>query len=130
MPPNGEPPTIEQRLYALTSAIEAEAAERERESADFHARIKAEAAEREKASAVWHARLEAEAAEREKSSAVWDARMDALTRRHEALTMSLELMSHESETARKQREEDSQNIRALARIADMHDRRLSKLEDE
>ena len=84
--------------------------------AAVNARIEAE-------SAVFNARLEAE-------SAAFNARMEALARRHEALTMSLELMSHESETARKQRDKDSQNIRALARIADMQGRRLSKLEEK
>jgi hypothetical protein len=46
-----------------------------------------------------------------------DERIEALTARHEALTMNLELMSRD-------RERDAENIRALARIAEIHERRL------
>ena len=51
-----------------------------------------------------------------------DERLEALTQRHEALTMNLELMSH-------QQAQDAENIRALARIAEIHERRLTHLED-
>ena len=50
-----------------------------------------------------------------------DERIEALTARHEALTMNLELMSRD-------RERDAENIRALARIAEIHERRLTRLE--
>jgi archaellum component FlaC len=62
--------------------------------------------------------------------------------RIEALTMDLELVSRDIETLRDTAqdqgkriemlitaaEKDGENIRALARIADMHDRRLTNLE--
>ena len=50
-----------------------------------------------------------------------DERLDRLVERHEALTMNLELMSRD-------RERDAENIRALARIAEIHERRLTRLE--
>ena len=49
------------------------------------------------------------------------SRHEALTARHEALTMNLELTSRD-------RERDAENIRALARIAEIHERRLTRLE--
>ena len=55
--------------------------------------------------------------------------------RLEALTMSLELMLRETEAHSKQIEahskqlvQDAENIRALARIAELHERRLTELE--
>ena len=58
------------------------------------------------------------------------ARHEALTVRHEALTMNLELISHDLETLRANSERDAENIRALARIAELHERRLTHLEGE
>lgn len=57
--------------------------------------------------------------------------------RIQALTMNLELLLHQGE-AQNQRidaimtaiREDAENIRPLARIADMHDRRLTRLEGD
>lgn len=56
--------------------------------------------------------------------------------RIEALTMNLELISHQQETQGKRiemlitvAEKDGENIRALARIAEVHERRLTDLED-
>jgi archaellum component FlaC len=61
-----------------------------------------------------------------------DERLERLTERHEALTQSIELMHRDWEdrwaniaTAIQQ---DAENIRALARIAEIHERRLSDLE--
>ena len=49
--------------------------------------------------------------------------------RIEALTMNLELMSHEIDKLRLMGQQDGENIRALARIAEIHERRLTDLED-
>jgi archaellum component FlaC len=73
-----------------------------------------------------------------------DERLEALTRRHEALTMNLELISRDIETLRTKGEDhdkridklitaahqDGENIRALARIAEIHERRLTDLEGQ
>jgi len=72
----------------------------------------------------------------------FEERIERLTDRHEALTQSVELLHAESVEHTKQIErqtkeielllatvrQDAENIRALARIADMHDRRLTNLE--
>ena len=64
--------------------------------------------------------------------------------RIEALTMNLELVSHDIETLRGTTDtlrgttdtllatarQDGENIRALARIAEMHERRLTDLEEQ
>lgn len=57
--------------------------------------------------------------------------------RIEALTMNLELLSHQQETHGKRiemlitaAEKDGENIRSLARIAESHERRLTELEGE
>lgn len=50
-----------------------------------------------------------------------DERLQALIDRHEALTQSVELLLRETQA-------DAENIRALARIAGIHERRLSDLE--
>ena len=100
--PNEEqriPLTFEQRMDALASAIEAEAREREKADAAFHARMQSLASSHE-----------------------------ALTRRHEALTLSLELMAHESEAQRIRSERDAEALNALVRIAEIHERRLTDLE--
>jgi hypothetical protein len=68
-----------------------------------------------------------------------DERLERLTERHEALAQSLELMQHiqsEDQTRWNDRwnqiataiQQDAENIRALARIAAIHERRLSHLE--
>ena len=49
--------------------------------------------------------------------------------RIEALTMNLELVSHDIDLLRVTAQQDGDNIRALARIAEIHDRRLTSLED-
>jgi hypothetical protein len=48
--------------------------------------------------------------------------------RIQALTMNLELMSHEIEGLKVIAQQDGENIRALARIAEIHERRLTELE--
>ena len=71
-----------------------------------------------------------------------DERLERLTERHEALTQSVEILRVTVEEQTKRAEEqtkqielllatarqDGDNIRALARVADMHDRRLTELE--
>jgi hypothetical protein len=64
-----------------------------------------------------------------------DERIEALAARHEALTMNLELISHDMEglkTTSKQllatAQQDGESIRALARIAEIHERRLTRPE--
>ena len=62
-----------------------------------------------------------------------DERLERLTERHEALTQSVELMltrDWESRwaTIATALEHDAENIRSLARIAEIHERRLSDLE--
>jgi hypothetical protein len=57
-----------------------------------------------------------------------DERIEALTRRHEALTMNLELIGNEVQTLLAAAKQDGENIRALARIAEIHERRLTDLE--
>jgi hypothetical protein len=64
-----------------------------------------------------------------------DERIERLTERHEALAQSLELLSHEVRETRVNVESllaavriDADNIRALARIAEIHERRLTDLE--
>jgi len=57
-----------------------------------------------------------------------DERLEAITRRHEALSESMELATHEW-NSRFERllglvETDAANIRSLARIAEAHERRL------
>jgi hypothetical protein len=64
-----------------------------------------------------------------------DERLDRLTERHEALTHSIELLLAETRELRAIAAEhsdnlrvDSEHIRALARIAEIHDRGLTELE--
>jgi len=73
-----------------------------------------------------------------------EERLDRLTERHEALTQSVELLLVETRELRAGQEKngehlrvitraielDAENIRALARIAESHERRLSHLEGE
>ena len=63
-----------------------------------------------------------------------DERLEKLTERHEALTLSLELLSHEVRDLKTAvtvlhtvTQQDAENIRALARIAEIHERRLTHL---
>jgi hypothetical protein len=58
----------------------------------------------------------------------FEERIDALTSRHEALTMNLELLSRDLEAMRQKSAQDADNISALARIAEIHERRLTSLE--
>jgi len=53
-----------------------------------------------------------------------------LDERIEALTMNLELAHREIQDLQKLARQDGENIRALARIAEIHERRLSALEDD
>ena len=63
-----------------------------------------------------------------------DQRLERLTERHEALTQSIELMHRDWQerwtavTAALQ--QDAENIRALARIAEAHERRIEHLEGQ
>lgn len=71
-----------------------------------------------------------------------DERLEALADRHEALAQSIELLTHDihelQATTREQQvtaklllataQQDGENIRALARIADIHERRITSLE--
>jgi hypothetical protein len=50
-----------------------------------------------------------------------DERLEKLTERHEALTQMAELMS-------RMRQQDGENIRALLRIAEIHEKRLTGTE--
>ncbi len=64
-----------------------------------------------------------------------DERLEALTGRHEALAQSIELLTMDvrevQQTARlllATAQQDGENIRASARIADIHGRRITSLE--
>jgi hypothetical protein len=73
-----------------------------------------------------------------------DERLDRLVERHEALAESVEFLAAANreiaELTRQNSENiaklievsnrDAEDIRALARIAELHDRRLTRLEDE
>jgi hypothetical protein len=66
-----------------------------------------------------------------------DERLDRLTERHEALTMNLELLHRDVQDLRVlvdrvviASQQDGENIRALVRIAEIHERRLSHLEGD
>ena len=48
--------------------------------------------------------------------------------RIEALTMNLELVSRDIQDLKITAQQDGENIRALARIAEIHERRLTHLE--
>ncbi|MGD1071580.1 MAG: hypothetical protein ABSB15_15685 [Bryobacteraceae bacterium] len=50
-----------------------------------------------------------------------DERLERLTERHEALTMNFELESREIQELRKLVEIDTENIRALVHIAEIHE---------
>ena len=50
--------------------------------------------------------------------------------RIEALTMNLESAAHDIETLKALAQQDGENIRALARIAEIHEQRIDRLEDQ
>jgi prefoldin subunit 5 len=58
-----------------------------------------------------------------------DERLERLTERHEALTQTIELLTHDVSELRAAIAVDAENIRALARIAEIHDHRLTDLEN-
>jgi len=58
----------------------------------------------------------------------FNARIERLIERHEALAQSVELMNHQIENLVSAASQDAENIRALARIAEIHERRLTSLE--
>jgi len=65
-----------------------------------------------------------------------DERLERLTERHEALTQSVELMQIEGQAQDKRidkilatAELDAESIRGLARIAAIHEQRISELEN-
>ena len=57
-----------------------------------------------------------------------DERLQRLVERHEALTQSVELLAKETRELRAAVSQDAENIRALARIAEIHERRITHLE--
>jgi archaellum component FlaC len=59
----------------------------------------------------------------------FEERIEKLTERHEALAQSVELMGHRLDTIITAINQDAENIRALTRIAEMHERRIENLED-
>jgi len=66
-----------------------------------------------------------------------DQRLEALATRHEALTQTVELIAAMQRDSEKRIDEittairqDAENIRALARVAEIHHERLSRLEDQ
>ncbi|MGO9967524.1 MAG: hypothetical protein ACLPY2_09655 [Bryobacteraceae bacterium] len=58
-----------------------------------------------------------------------DERLEKLTGRHEALTQTVELVSRDIQALLVASRQDGENIRALTRIAEIHERRLSGLEE-
>ncbi|MBI3861638.1 MAG: hypothetical protein HY290_07060 [Planctomycetia bacterium] len=50
--------------------------------------------------------------------------------RLETIVVSLELLSHEVHELKSAVQQDAENIRALVRIAEIHERRLSHLEEQ
>ncbi len=58
-----------------------------------------------------------------------EERIERLTERHEALTQSVELMGHRINEVITAINKDADNIRGLTRIAELHEHRLSNLEE-
>ena len=56
------------------------------------------------------------------------ARDKRLAERQEAMAQSVELLIHEVNSVNSAIQKDAENIRTLARIAEMHERRLTSLE--
>jgi len=59
-----------------------------------------------------------------------DERIEKLTERHEALTQTVELLTRDVDALRAAAQQDGENIRALARIAEIRERRLTQLEGD
>ena len=59
-----------------------------------------------------------------------DERLEALAERHQALTETVELLTHDIAELRAIVAQDAENIRELARIVRSHERRISNLEGE
>jgi len=57
-----------------------------------------------------------------------DERLEKLTERHEALTQTVELIAAMQLALTRDIQQDSENIRALARIAEIRERRLTGIE--
>ena len=57
-----------------------------------------------------------------------DERLDRLTERHEALTQSVELLAIETRELKEAIAQDAENIRALARIAEIYEPRITHIE--
>ena len=57
-----------------------------------------------------------------------DERIERLAERHEALTQSVEMLTHDVEPLKTIAQQDGESIRALARVAEIHERRLSEIE--
>ena len=57
-----------------------------------------------------------------------DERLERLTERHEALTQSVEMLTRDIQELKAIVQLDGEHIRALARIAEIHEHRLSDLE--
>lgn len=57
-----------------------------------------------------------------------DERLERLLERHEALAQIVEIMSGQIANLVEAARQDGENIRALARIAEIHERRLTDLE--
>jgi hypothetical protein len=60
----------------------------------------------------------------------FDERIEKLVERHEALAESVELQGHRIAELLVAITQDGENIRALARIAEIHERRLTHLEGD
>jgi hypothetical protein len=54
-----------------------------------------------------------------------DERIERLTERHEALTLSVELMGHRINEVITAINKDAENIRGLTRIAELHEHRIT-----
>jgi hypothetical protein len=57
-----------------------------------------------------------------------DERLEKLTERHEALTQTVELIATMQRDLTESVRQDGEHIRPLARIAEIHERRLTDLE--
>jgi hypothetical protein len=57
-----------------------------------------------------------------------DERLERLTERHEALTETVELIAGMQRDLTAAVTQDAENIRALVRIAEIHERRLTEIE--
>lgn len=59
-----------------------------------------------------------------------DERIEKLTARHEALAQSMELTHHDIQDLLKVTRQDAENSRALARIAEIREQRITHIEDK